>query len=380
MHLGFLTSEYPHPKSTKSGGIGTSIKNMVEPLLKMKVTISIFIYDQAQDEILRDQKLTIHFIKKREFPILGWYLHRKFLQNYLNKYIVHEKIDALEAPDWTGITAFMKLKCPLVIRIHGSDTYFCHLENRAQKKKNFWFEKKAINSADHIISVSDYAAKISKELFGIDRNIQVIHNSLNLENFPPDHQRTVPKRILYFGSIIRKKGVLELADIFNLVCQKDHGTSLIMAGKDVVDYKSGKSTKTIFEAHLSDLAKGKLEWLGSLSYEKIQEEIYKAEIVVLPSLAEALPMTWLEAMALEKPMVTSNIGWAKEIMINKVTGYRENPKNHKAFSEKILKLLSDKEQAKEMGRKARKQIEEKFSSEKIIRKNLNFYKKVIENR
>ena len=41
----------------------------------------------------------------------------------------------IEAPDWTGITAFMRLKAPLVIRFHGSDTYFCHLEKTASKNK-----------------------------------------------------------------------------------------------------------------------------------------------------------------------------------------------------------------------------------------------------
>ncbi|MEO2064659.1 MAG: glycosyltransferase family 4 protein [Christiangramia sp.] len=380
MHIGFLTPEYPHLKATRSGGIGTSIKNLAEPLAKKGINVSIFIYDQEIDEIINLDRIKLHFIKKRKYPVLGWYLHRKFLQNYLNKYISVDKIDLIEAPDWTGITAFMNLKCPLVIRIHGSDTYFCHLENREQKKKNYLLEKTAIRSADHVLSVSKYSATISKKLFKLSKEIKVIPNALNLEEFIPNSKITIPERLLYFGSIIRKKGVLELAEIFKLVIRQNSKARLIMAGKDVIDSKTGKSTKTLFEDKLSENAVKKIEWLGDLGYKNIQNEINKAEIVVLPSLAEALPMTWLEAMALEKAMLTSNIGWADEIMINGITGYIENPTNHKEFAEKILKLLSDKQKAKEMGRKARKQIEEKFSSEKVIQKNLNFYKNVIENK
>lgn len=380
MHIAFLTPEYPHSLTNSSAGIGSSLKNLVIALKNKGIQISVFVYGQKKNTIFVEGGIKFHLIKRKQFMLFGWYNYRKYLQTYLNRYIILDKIQIVEAPDWTGITAFMKLKCPLVIRIHGSDTYFCHLENRPQKMKNFWFEKKALRSADHVISVSHFAAKISKGLFELDKKVPVIPNFLNLENFIPDHRAMIPKRILYFGSIIRKKGVLELADIFNLVVEKEKKARLVMAGKDTIDHKTGESTKSLFEEKLSEESGKNIDWLGDLEYEDIQNEINKAEIVVLPSLAEALPMTWLEAMALEKAMLTSNIGWAEEIMVEGVTGFTANPTNHKDFSEKILSLLSNKQKAKEMGRKARKHIEEKFSSEKIIRKNLNFYKKIIENK
>ncbi|NJW55004.1 glycosyltransferase, partial [Salinimicrobium oceani] len=136
MHIAFLTSEYPHPRTSPAAGIGTSIKNMVTALAKKGVDISVFVYSQKEDAVFIEEGIKFHLIKHRKFNLFGWYLHRKFLQNYLNKYIAVDKIDAIEAADWTGITAFMKLRCPLVIRFHGSDSYFCKLEDRPQKKKN----------------------------------------------------------------------------------------------------------------------------------------------------------------------------------------------------------------------------------------------------
>jgi len=365
MHIGFLTPEYPHPKSSRSGGIGTSIKNLVEPLADKGITISVFIYDQAEDLHIELADISLYFIKKRKFVFFGGYFHRKYLQKYLNTQIVQKKIDLIEAPDWTGITAFMNFKCPLVLRIHGSDTYFCHLEQRIQKKKNFLLEKKAIRCADHIISVSHYAAKISKELFKIENYPHVIPNAINLNDFIPEPQLAVPERILYFGSVIRKKGVLELAEIFNKVIEKNQQARLVIAGNDVIDHITNRSTWDMIKENLTLKANSNTEWLGNLEYTKIILEIKKANVVILPSFAEALPMTWLEAMALEKAMVTSDIGWSSEIMIDNETGFVTHPKNHSEYSNKILFLLENQKVAKKMGKRARERVSEKFSSQKV---------------
>ena len=167
MHIAFLTPEYPHERVASAAGIGTSIKNLVIALAKKKITVSVFVYGQQEDGVFAEDGITIHLIKNRKYKFMGWYWHRKHLQNYLNTQIRTEKIDAVEAPDWTGITAFMRLKAPLVIRFHGSDTYFCHLEKRHQKAKNFWFEKRSVQKAKAFIAPTTYAGAVSKRLFGL---------------------------------------------------------------------------------------------------------------------------------------------------------------------------------------------------------------------
>ena len=88
-------------------------------------------------------------------------------------------------------------------------------------------------------------------------------------------------------------------------------------------------------------------------------------------------MTWLESMAMEKALVTSNIGWAKEAMINGKTGFTENPKDHVAYASKILQLLADEDLAIKMGKAARQQVLSKFSTEVVVQQNLEFYKKIL---
>lgn len=378
MHIGFLTSEYPNISSSPAAGIGTSIKNMVTVFLAKGVDVTIFIYGQRIDKIYSEGGITFHLIKQRKFKFLGWYLHRKFLQNYLNKVILNDDIDVIEAPDWTGITAFMNFKIPLVIRCNGSDAYFCDLEGRKQKWKNRWFEKNALNNADSIISASSFTGKKTKEIFNLKKNIQTIYNGVNVNDFRPLDLEQEPQSILYFGTIIRKKGVLELAASFNILKALAPNAVLTLLGKDSLDVKEKRSTLQM----VMDLIENKY-WedvihLAEVPYEKISKEIAKAQVVVLPSFAEAFPMTWLEAMAMEKAMVTSNIGWANEMMINEETGYMVDPNDHMDFANKIQLLLNNSNLRMRMGKKAREQVEQLFSSEVLIKRNIEFYKSMID--
>ena len=261
--------------------------------------------------------------------------------------------------------------------MNGSDSYFCKLEQRSQIRKNFWFEKLALQQADYLLSVSEFTADKTREIFGLNKKIRVIPNSVDIDAFRPSGEEPIADTILYFGSIIRKKGVLELAHIFNIVNQQNPNARLIMAGRDVPDIQSGKSTRSLFEDILTKEAGKQVLWTGSLPYDEIKSRISTAAVIVLPSFAEALPMTWLEAMAMEKALVTSDIGWAKEVMQDGLTGFTVDPKDHASYAAKILELLNNTELAQKMGKAARQRIVKQFSSEVVVEQNLKFYKQVI---
>jgi glycosyltransferase involved in cell wall biosynthesis len=369
---------YPRiPSPPASGGLGTSIKNLAEQLVKRDIDITVFVYGQKKNMNFEENGISFHFIIQLQYNFFGWYLYRKYLESYLNKVILEENIDVVEAPDWTGITAFMKLKSPHVIRMNGSDSYFCSLEGRPQKKKNFWFEKLALQGADRLLSVSEFTANKTREIFKLKKEITVIPNSVDVNVFSPTGEEVEADSILYFGSIIRKKGVLDLAKIFKLINKENPNVHLIMAGRDVPDIQTGKSTRALVEEILNEEARKNISWLGSLPYEKIKSQISKAAVIVLPSFAEALPMTWLEAMAMEKALVTSDIGWAKEVMVDEKTGFTVNPKDYTTYAEKVLDLLENNEFAKQMGKASRKRVVERFSTEVVVKENIRFYESVV---
>lgn len=380
MHIAFLTPEYPHERVQYAAGIGTSIKNLVLALVKKKVTVSVFVYGQSKSAIFQEDGVKIHLIKAQTYKTFGWYFHRKYIQNYLNKYIISEGIDVVEAPDWTGITAFMNLKVPVVIRFHGSDTYFCYLEHRKQKAKNFWFEKLAINKAQAFIAPTHFAGELSKKLFDIkNKAIQTIHHGLELNLF----QNAIPSvyekgLILYIGTIIRKKGVLELPDIFKKVRKKYPEAKLVLIGSDSYDIQTkSKSTWELMQQECSDEDLKAISYLGKIPYNEVQEFIKKANVCVFPTFAETLGMVTIESMALQKPVVNSNIGWAQELLVDGESGYLVHPKDHDGFADKIVGLLQDDISCSTIGKAARISIEDVFDIEKIVEQNVGFYKSVI---
>lgn len=380
MHIAFLTPEYPHDRVAHAAGIGTSIKNLVVALAKKKITVSVFVYGQQEDAVFAEDEITIHLIKNRKFKFMGWYWHRKYLQNYLNAQILSKKIDLIEAPDWTGITAFMHLKVPLVIRFHGSDTYFCHLEKRHQKAKNFWFEKCAVQKAKAFIAPTNYAGAVSKQLFGIkDKVIQTIHYGVALDQFQNKNPEIFENGlILYIGTIIRKKGVFELPEILKKVSIQHPRARLILIGGDSTDIQTGSSsTWRLLEQEFDTADLAKVTFLGKIPYQQVQEYIKKAHLCVFPSFAETLGMVTIESMALQKPVVNTAIGWAQELIVDGESGFLVHPQDHSLYANKIIALLKDPNLCLTMGKNARKRVEDVFDIEKIAQKNIVFYQSVI---
>lgn len=377
MHIAFLTPEYPYPTLSRSGGLGTSIKNLAKGLVVQGVKATVFIVGQQKDADFIDEGIHIISISKQKHWAFNWYLERKRYQKIIQKHIDKEGIDHIETPDWTGISAFMKFTVPLIIRLHGSDGYFCHLEGRKQKWKHHFLEKRALKSADAIVSVSKFTGELTKELFGLTNEIATIPNGINTDDFKPLDIAINQGQILYFGTLIRKKGVLELAKIFNKVIERAPQSTLLLIGKDALDVFEKVSTLSLFMGLLSDEAKKSVKHLDEVPYAEIQTYIVSSQVVVLPSFAEAFPMTWLETLAIEKALVSSNIGWANELMVDGVTGYTVNPKDHELYAEGIVELLNNPDKCAQFGRAGRAHVIRYFSTAVIVNQNIEFYKSII---
>ena len=380
MHIAFLTPEYPHKKISHAAGIGTSIKNLAVALVKEKCKVSIIVYGQNKSLVFEDEGVVIYVLEDKNYRFAKWFWYRKHIQNYCNQLIKEQNITILEAADWTGITAFMKFKIPLVIRFHGSDTYFCHLEKRKQKLKNFWFEKLALQKAKAFIAPTTFAGNLSQKLFGLqNKKIQTIHNGLELGKFENSHPEEYQNGLLlYIGTIIRKKGVLELPEIFNQVRQQHPQASLILIGGDSSDIETkSQSTWQLMQNKFQDNDLRSVTYLGKIPYHEVQQYIKKAHVCVFPSFAETLGMVTIEAMAMQKPVVNTKIGWAKELIVDGESGFLVHPKNHQEYAAKITSILNDNALAKKLGANARERVEKKFEITKIAAENIAFYKSLI---
>lgn len=385
MKIAFLTPEYPHPKTGSSGGIGTGIKNLSIGLLAEGCSVRVLVYGQKEEAVFDDNGITVQQIRNVKFKGLSWWLTRKKLERLINELYANKAIDLVEAPDWTGITSFIQpKKCPVIIRLNGSDTYFCHLDQRPVKWNNKFHERRAIQKADGLLSVSRFTADLTNAIFGLHKEFTIIPNSIDVDLFDSndnDNTNSNDKEknvILYFGSLIRKKGLLELPFIFNEVIQKNPEARLILIGKDVSDVITGNpSTWVMMQSQFTAEALRNTHYLGSVPYQEIKEHIKAASVCVFPTFAEALPVSWIEAMALQKPIVASNIGWAKEVVEDGVEGFLVHPKDHEHYAERILELLQNPKMQSAFGMAARKKVVATFSMEIVAQQSMSFYKTLI---
>ena len=378
MHIGFITSEFSTLKYPDNiGGITSFVKNFSSQLITEGHRVSVFVYNQSNSDIFCEDGVTIHFLQRRRVIGLTWFFNRLSFNKYVTKIVKEKKIDVLEAPEWGGFTAFMKFDCPLILRLHGSDTYFCDLEKRTLKWKNKFFEKNALIGADKIIGVSEFVAKKTKKLFKLELDIDIIYNTVDTEKFKPNHQKIQLKSLLYFGTLVRKKGVLEIAKVFSMLVEQDDEVRLVLVGKDNRDVHTGMSTLAMIKEILSEKALKRMTYIEAVPYDEVISYIQKADVVLLPSLAEAFPMSWLEAMAMEKKLITSNIGWAKELMVDGETGCMVNPSDTQEFLLKIICLLENKEASLRMAKQARQRVKNDFDVYEIFQENINLYKNIL---
>lgn len=379
MKIAFLTSEFPHPKMGASGGIGTSIFNLSKGLTALGHEVSILVYGQKEEEFFIEDSISFYRIKNIKLKGFSRLFTQKKIQKLINKLVSKNKIELVEAPDWTGITSNITPKCPIVIRLNGSDTYFCHLDNRPVKFINKKHEKRALQNADALLSVSRYTADLTKGLFELQRNFTVIPNSIDIDQFSADTTVEIQENtILYFGTLIRKKGLLELPLIFNEVYKKNNKAKLTLIGRDASDIISGNSsTWQMMQSLFDTKALQNVEYLGSVPYDKIKQHISAATVCVFPTFAEALPVSWIEAMAMQKAIVASDIGWATEVIDDCVDGFLSYPKNHNLFADRILELLDNQKVREQFGKAARNKVIQKFSIEVVAKQSADFYQKII---
>ena len=378
MKIAFLTPEFPHPKMVSAGGLGTSILNLSKGLVGLGHEVSILVYGQKDDTFFVENDISFYRIKNIKLKGFSRVLTQIKIEKLINSLVNESKVDIVEATDWTGITSNIKPKCPVVVRLNGSDTYFCHLDNRPVKFWNRFREKRALQNATALLSVSQYTADLTKELFSLEHDFTIIPNCIDINKFSTESVTKVEENIiLYFGTLIRKKGLLELPLIFNEVYKKNNKAKLIVIGRDASDIISGNhSTWAMMQSLFDATALKNVNYIGSVAYDEIKAHVSSASVCVFPTFAEALPVSWIEAMALKKAIVASDIGWSAEIIEDSVEGFLVHPKNHNLFADRILELLDNQKLRNQFGIEARKKVVQKFSIEVVAKQSADFYQKI----
>jgi len=381
-HIAYLTTEYPHPDLPSAGGVGSFVKLMANSLIKQNWEVTVFLALRDIDKIWFDGTIRIVEIKKQAPSLLSPFKDRRTISKVIRKHIKKDNIQLVEAADWEGFHAFCNFKIPIITRIHGSVTYFNYLQKSAQSRVITFFEKRALKKSKQIVAVSRYSGELTEKLFELPKfKFEVVYNGVDVQQFQPSNQGQEINNsdLLYFGTLVRKKGVFELVIIFNELVKINPKARLVFVGKDTVDGVTKKSTWESVKQLLSQEALINTTYKGVVSYQDMGSIIKKARVCVFPSFAEAFPISWLEAMSMSKPIVASSIGWASEAIVSGESGILVHPENHEDYAKKINRLLLDPALASSLGKNARKRVIDKFDQQDIVQQNIAVYKKVIGN-
>ena len=103
-----------------------------------------------------------------------------------------------------------------------------------------------------------------------------------------------------------------------------------------------------------------------------------SDLIVLPSIAlEALPYVLIEAMACYKPVVATNFSGIPEAVENNITGKLVDRKDPLALANAIIEILSNKNQAQQMGQAGRRRVEHLFTQERMLKETFTIYERLL---
>jgi len=377
MHIVFLTYEYP---PLPSGGIGTSIRNLGRALVAQGHRVTVVGCGEAAE--FEDRGVRVRFLASTRIRKAGWFADRLRIQKQLRALVRAEGAEIVEAHDWLGPSAGLRPGCPLVVRCNGSAVYFAHVLREQVRRSVRWLETVSLRSASGVAAVSRFTGEVTRQLFRLPRPVEVIPNGIDVEKFrPPQPHEVDGNMVLYVGTLVRKKGVLDLSAIFSAVADANPDARFVLVGRDAKDKRTGSpSTWTLLQDALSPSARKRASYLGPKPYTEVQEYVRKAAVCVFPSYAEALPLSWLEAMACAKPVVAYDFGWAPEVIEAGMSGLLVPLGDTSAFAQAVCDLLVGPQQACALGRAARQRVEAVFSADVVARQSAAWYKRVLGGR
>lgn len=236
------------------------------------------------------------------------------------------------------------------------------------------------------ILVANSHAGLKSRFKTIRPKYRVVFNGIDLRRFQADSHCVKGVKALY--GLKRFENVVTM--IASLTNNKDHNTFLDAAKLVIVNQPrtifiivGGGPNRTRLEQKAANL--GIQEHVVFTGYtQQVIEILSCTDVSVLMTNAsmhvEGLSNSLLESMGMEVPVIASKGGGTDEIIDHGVTGYLVEPYDAFGLANGIMKLLHDDPLRREMGRRGRSIVEEKFSFSNYIQNYLNLYHEVLKRK
>ncbi|HSD14407.1 MAG TPA: glycosyltransferase family 4 protein [Flavobacterium sp.] len=379
MHICFITSEFPK-SGFPHGGVGTFVATLGKSLTENGIKVSVIglnYTSNEEKEIIND--IAVYRLTPKKVKGLQWLFNSRAISKKIEAVHKENPIDFVETPE-LGMAFLSKIKgIEYIIRMHGGHHYFAKAENRSVEWWKAFQEKRSFKKADHIIAVSKYVSETTRTLLGLgEKPIEVIFNPIDTNKFfNATNEKTVPHTILFAGSIVEKKGIRQLVESMEYLIEEFPDIHLLIAGRG----GNFPGTKVPYMPELEKTITSKIKpyitFLGVVPNDEMPQVIATSHICCYPSHMEAMPVAWLEVLAMGKIFVGSTAGPGPEAVIDNVTGVLANPHSPEDIAKKIKWVLEHSDESKAMGQNARTDISKRFGIEVIVNQNIEFFKSLL---
>lgn len=187
-----------------------------------------------------------------------------------------------------------------------------------------------------------------------NKDIQVLYNPL-IMNEKAISNNEVPK-FLFMGRLGRRKGAYDIIEACKLIENKNFEIHL---------YGDGELEKLQQLTKEADL-EANIKFRGWISSEEKDNAFKGADVLLLPSYNEGLPISVLEGMSYGLPILSTPVGGTSEAVEDGVNGFLVKPGDVKALAEKMQLLANDKDLREKMGNESYKIAQEKFDVNIIL--------------
>jgi glycosyltransferase involved in cell wall biosynthesis len=242
---------------------------------------------------------------------------------------------------------------PTLLHIHASEFIpFC--ESLKPRSKRLLVG--SLSRASRIVVIGDYWRRFLVETLGVPSVIvTVVHNAVPVSAHPAPRTGKAPCRIVALGLLGQRKGTPELLDALAAPAMHGLDWEAVIAGNGTVE----TSRQRVASLGLAD----RVQIPGWVDAATVSRLLAAADIFVLPSHNEGLPVAILEAMGAGLPVVTTPVGAIPEVVIPQETGVLVPPGSASALAEALAELVRTPEMRIRLGQGARERIERHFRIE-----------------
>jgi glycosyltransferase involved in cell wall biosynthesis len=224
-----------------------------------------------------------------------------------------------------------------------------------------------------VLNNEDYDLLVNSKLVPKEKTEIIRGSGIDIEKFSPVQCRDKTEkefRLLYIGRILKDKGIYELIEALRMLKKEEFKISCKFVGFVDADNVSAVSIGEIRNWEKEELIK----YEGSTN--DVRPFISDSDVVVLPSFyREGLPQSLMEASAMEKIIIATNVQGCKDVVSDGYNGYLCEAKNSKSLCEAIKKvLIMPQEKRIEMGKNGRKYVSQRFEKSIIYKNYLDLVK------